>query len=277
MKALRAQSSQASSPASPSEAAERKAVQSEMEQVKALRVLSTKTAQNLASLEKAKHEEIQRKLGWVKVEATEEHLQTMSAPASTCQEAPATQAAAKEPPATEPPATEPSATEPSAMRPPAQAPPAKAPEAEPYSRRAAAGVLSRLRSNPTRLNGLPDDLRNAVLCEEKKPQLITMLVESKGDVDAMQVIFRQTLEKTGKKKDLNSLESLTETEVRTRYGAQADSVMAEKEKNGLVEADPNLPGAKMYLVAKRSRRMCDCWMPVYKMSVAFLWTGRPPK
>lgn len=119
-----------------------------------------------------------------------------------------------------------------------------------YSRRAAANLISRLRDNPKRVEGYPA-LKKMVFSDEKKSDLITMLCDSNGELEAVGASL-QAFEETcvgdyHRKKALR----WTKKEMEDHYGTDAEAVMKHKIQQGLVEDDENLPGGQLFLVARK--------------------------
>ena len=124
-----------------------------------------------------------------------------------------------------------------------------------YTRRAAAGVLARLRQNKARLAQLPPSMVQACQSEDPdvKSNLITMITEAAGDMGQVMSHFSVSVMKQGQRCEKDVLEPMTEAQVRMVYGASADRLMAEKRSQGLVEVDPNLSEGMLFLVSKRTR------------------------
>ena len=119
-----------------------------------------------------------------------------------------------------------------------------------YTRRAAANLVGRLCENPARLAKMPN-LKALVYDEARKSELISMLCENSGDIEKVQASL-QLQEESGQSHSTRKRAlRLTKKQMEDTYGADAASVMAQKEADGLVEDDENFLGGKVYLFVQR--------------------------
>ena len=119
-----------------------------------------------------------------------------------------------------------------------------------YSRRAAANLIQRLRENPKRVEGLPS-LHSMVHDESKKSELITILCENNGSLEAVGA-YLQAFEETWRG-EFHKKTALrwTKKEMEDHYGADAEKVMNFKRQQGLIEDDENCPGTEVFLMSKK--------------------------
>ena len=90
-----------------------------------------------------------------------------------------------------------------------------------------------------------------VFNDAKKSDLITMLCENQGELEALGTsleAFHETF--TGEAHRKKGVR-WTEKEMEDHYGADAQKVMDYKIQQGLVEDDENLPGAQLFLIARK--------------------------
>ena len=119
-----------------------------------------------------------------------------------------------------------------------------------YSRRAAANLVARLSENPSRVAKMPQ-LKALVFDPERKSELITLLCENAGEIERAQASL-QLQEESGKSLSTRKRAlRLTKKQMEDTYGADAASVMAQKEADGLTEEDENFVGGKVYLFVQR--------------------------
>ena len=122
------------------------------------------------------------------------------------------------------------------------------PNKDEYSRRAAANLIKRLKENPSRVEGMPS-LKNMLSDENKKSDLISLLVDNQGNLSQVQT-FLQVQEDVGRvqiarKKALR----FTKKEMQYKYGEDAERVMKFKENQKLTDEDENNPNGKVYLIS----------------------------
>ena len=119
-----------------------------------------------------------------------------------------------------------------------------------YSRRAAANLIQRLRDNPKRVEGIPS-LHSMVHDETKKSELITILCENNGSLEAVGA-YLQAFEETWRG-EFHKKRALrwTKKEMEDHYGPEAEKVMNFKRQQGLIEDDENCPGTDLFLIARK--------------------------
>ncbi|CAE7307619.1 unnamed protein product [Symbiodinium sp. CCMP2592] len=124
-----------------------------------------------------------------------------------------------------------------------------------YTRRAAANLLKRLSNNPARLLSLPPALTAAVQDDNQKSALIDALVQSAGSLEAVAAHYHIGSVQEKARKERAKLTPLTAIQLEKMYGSDAPRVMREKEEQSLVQDDPNLTGAKLYLHSLSTREV----------------------
>ena len=82
-----------------------------------------------------------------------------------------------------------------------------------------------------------------------------MVVDSSGNLDRMEASLVHQLEDNQVSKEMTQVEPVTEEELKKIYGAQTAEVMAHKIRCGETRDDPNLPGGKVYLMAKEKTQV----------------------
>ena len=119
-----------------------------------------------------------------------------------------------------------------------------------YSRRAAANLIQRLKDNPKRLEGLPA-LAKMVNNEEKKSELISLLCEKGGSIEAVGATLQLYEEIV--KTDLTRKKAVrwTKKQMEDHYGSDAEKAMAFKRQQGMVEEDENLPDGEVFLISQK--------------------------
>ncbi|CAE7231006.1 unnamed protein product, partial [Symbiodinium sp. CCMP2592] len=124
-----------------------------------------------------------------------------------------------------------------------------------YTRRAAANLLKRLSNNPARLLSLPPALTAAVQDDDQKSALIDALVQSAGSLEQVAAHYHIESVQEKARKERAKLTPLTAIQLEKMYGSDAPRVMREKQEQGLVQDDPNLTGAKLYLHSLSTREV----------------------
>ena len=146
------------------------------------------------------------------------------------------------------------------------------------SRRAAANLVVRLKSNPSRLEGL-GSLKKMVFDEKQKSQLITLLQQHNGSLPAVQTALVISEESGKMETSRKQALRFTKKQMQDMYGDEADKVMRGKELGGMTEEDENNPGSIVYLVAQkidedeRYKRSSSFGLMrgTFKLDVIFCW------
>ena len=154
---------------------------------------------------------------------------------------------------------------------------AKAPSREPeaasdggYTWKAAYNFVHRLKQNSKRLSECSEQLRLLLAstdeCDKKK--LIRLVTESKGKVEdlEMKVSHEQSLTEFETAK--TRVTPVTEAELCQIYGSRAREVMDYKVSVGEFQEDPNLPGSRVFLIA---RDLAETGTDHKKSSLTLAW------
>ena len=121
-------------------------------------------------------------------------------------------------------------------------------EEGPYSRRAAANLIQRLRNNPDRVKGSPA-LEKMVFDDDRKSELISILVDEKGNLEAAQAVCMVMAEEVGENDTFaKRAQRWTKKQMENHYGEEADRVMKRKTELGHTEVDENCPDVTLFLV-----------------------------
>lgn len=121
------------------------------------------------------------------------------------------------------------------------------------TRRASYNALVRLKENHTRLKQLPEKFREQLLQDNgvaKVPsELVTMLMETGGDLQALSARFMAKQEQENEARQSQKVIPMTEQQVVGIYGPdESKAVIAAKKASGMVVADKNCPGKELYLM-----------------------------
>ena len=123
-----------------------------------------------------------------------------------------------------------------------------------YGHRACWGLVNRLRKNPTRLAEQSEELQQLIVTsatnEADKKKLYSIIAGCNGNLKDINVKVKESFEVCDVENEKIETVPVTELELHTIYGEQTESVKRHKEAMGECKDDPNLPGAKIYLLAR---------------------------
>ena len=132
--------------------------------------------------------------------------------------------------------------------------PVTTPPSESYGHRACWGLVNRLRNNPTRLAEQSEELQTLIVSsatnEADKKKLYAIISGCKGVLKEINVKVKESFETCDLESEKTETVPVTELELQAMYGEQTESVKRHKEAIGECKDDPNLPGAKIYLLAR---------------------------
>lgn len=128
------------------------------------------------------------------------------------------------------------------------------------TRRASYNALVRLKENHARLRQLPEKFREQLLQDNgvaKVPsELVTMLMETGGDLQALSAQFMAKQEQENESRQSQKLLPMTEQQIVAIYGPdESKSVIAAKKASGMVIADKNCPGKECYLMFQEEKEV----------------------
>ena len=123
-----------------------------------------------------------------------------------------------------------------------------------YGHRACWGLVNRLRKNPTRLAKQSEELQQLIVIsarnEADKKKLYGIIAGCNGVLKDINVKVKEPFETCDVENEKTETVPVTELELQAMYGEQTESVKRHKEAMGECKDDPNLPGAKIYLLAR---------------------------
>ena len=123
-----------------------------------------------------------------------------------------------------------------------------------YGHRACWGLVNRLRKNPTRLAEQSEELQQLIVTsatnEADKKKLYGIIAGRNGNLKDINVKVKESFEVCDIENEKTETVPVTELELHAMYGEQTESVKRHKEAMGECKDDPNLPGAKIYLLAR---------------------------
>ena len=136
---------------------------------------------------------------------------------------------------------------------------AKAPSREPdaasdgdYTWKAAYNFVHRLKQNSKRLSECSEQLRLLLASndESDKKKLIRLVTESKGKVEDLEMKVSHEQSVTEFETAKTRVTPVTEAELCQIYGSRAREVMDYKVSMGEFQEDQNLPGSRVFLIAR---------------------------
>ena len=123
-----------------------------------------------------------------------------------------------------------------------------------YGHRACWGLVNRLRKNPTRLAEQSEELQQLIVTsatnEADKKKLYGVIAGCNGNLKDINAKVKESFEVCDIENEKTETVPVTELELHAMYGEQTESVKRHKEAMGECKDDPNLPGAKIYLLAR---------------------------
>ena len=123
-----------------------------------------------------------------------------------------------------------------------------------YGHRACWGLVNRLRKNPTRLAEQSEELQQLIVSsatnEADKKKLYGIIAGRNGVLKDINVKVEESFETCDVENEKTETVPVTELELQAMYGEQTESFKRHKEATRECKDDPNLPGAKIYLLAR---------------------------
>ena len=154
---------------------------------------------------------------------------------------------------------------------------AKAPSREPdaasdggYTWKAAYNFVHRLKQNSKRLSECSEQLRLLLASsdESDKKKLIRLVTESKGKVEDLEMKVSHEQSVTEFETAKTRVTPVTEAELCQIYGSRAREVMDYKVSMGEFQEDQNLPGSRVFLIA---RDLAETGTDHKKSSLTLAW------
>ena len=154
---------------------------------------------------------------------------------------------------------------------------AKAPSREPdaasdggYTWKAAYNFVHRLKQNSKRLSECSEQLRLLLASndESDKKKLIRLVTESKGKVEDLEMKVSHEQSVTEFETAKTRVTPVTEAELCQIYGSRAREVMDYKVSMGEFQEDQNLPGSRVFLIA---RDLAETGADHKKSSLTLAW------
>ena len=139
-----------------------------------------------------------------------------------------------------------------------------------YTWKAAYNFIHRLKQNSKRLSECSEQLRELLASNDDgdKKKLIRLVTESKGKVDDLEMKVSHEQSVTDFETAKTRVTPVTEAELCQIYGSRAREVMNYKLSMGEFQEDPNLPGSRVFLIA---RDLAETGTDHKKSSLTLAW------